>query len=93
MFTSEQNIDRKHLNQSKKAISENGMHFAKKSIVKFRLTYYKELTIAFGIAIAILVFAVNYSSGQTQSSALMPSFELPSIGAKTIFSAVARVIF
>jgi hypothetical protein len=92
MFTSEQNIDRKHLNQPKKAISENGMRLAKKSIVKFRLTY-KELTIAFGIAVAILVFAVTYSSGQTQTSTFMPSFELPSISAKTILSAAARIIF
>jgi hypothetical protein len=92
MFTSEQNIDRQQLNQSKKAVSENGMRLAKKSIVKFRVTY-KELTIAFGIAVAILVFAVTYSNGQTQTSAFMPSFELPSINAKTIFSAAARIIF
>jgi hypothetical protein len=92
MFTSEQNIDRKHTNQPKKAVSENGMRFAKKSIVKFRLTY-KELTIAFGIAIAILVFAVTYSSGQSQHSALIPSIQLPSIGTKSIVDAAVRIIF
>jgi hypothetical protein len=92
MFTSEQNIDRQQLNQSKKAVSENGMRLAKKPIVKFRLTY-KELTIAFGIAIAILVFAVTYSSGQTESSALIPSIELPSIGAKAILNTAFRIIF
>jgi hypothetical protein len=92
MFTSEQNIDRRHANHPKNGVSENGMRLAKKSIVKFRVTY-KELTIAFGIAVAILVFAVSYSSGQTQTSALVPSFELPSITAKTIVSAAARIIF
>jgi hypothetical protein len=68
------------------------MRLAKRNVVKFRLTY-KELTIAFGVAIAILVFAVTYASGQAENSTLVPHIYIPSLSATNISKAIVSFIF
>ena len=94
MFGSEQNVPKYPANQLKRLVLNNGTSFAKRSNVKFRLSY-RELTIALGIVVAILVYFMwTYTAGDNATAEiLLPKIQIRTASIKTILETAGRIIF
>ena len=94
MFGSEQNIAKYLANQLKKHVLKDGTSFAKRSNVKFRLSY-RELTIALGIVVAILVYFILTvaNTEATTAEILIPRIDISSTSSKSILDVATRFIF
>jgi hypothetical protein len=95
MFTNEQNNRQNLKIASKKAVSGNGTAFAKSKIMKQRITY-KEVTLALGILVALLValtlWVTNPAEKQSSQSVILPYISsLATV--KSIIHAAIEVIF
>jgi hypothetical protein len=77
MFKIEQHITHALSNSSKKAGFQNGTSFAKKAVVKQKVTY-KEITLVIGILVALLVAFTLWVQSPAEQSAIQ-SISLPQI--------------
>jgi hypothetical protein len=77
MFKTEQHIVQTFRNSSKKARFQNGTTFAKKAIVKQKITY-KEITLVIGILVAMLVALTLWVQSPAEQSAIQ-SISLPQL--------------
>jgi hypothetical protein len=95
MFTSEQNNRQNLKIASKKAVSGTGTTFAKSKVMKRRITY-KEVTLALGIVVAVLValtlWVTHPAEKQSSHTTIIPY--ISSLTAvKSIIHAAVEMIF
>ena len=79
MFISEQKYRGNIENQHEKGFSKSGMTFDKPTHVRLRFRY-KQITIAFGVVIALIAIFllwVSQSPSLGMSTITLPDFELP----------------
>jgi hypothetical protein len=76
MFTIEQNIAKTQSKCLKNAVLKRGTTLANKNIVKRKITY-KELTLAFGIIIAVVVALTLWASKNPAEESLSSSPLVP----------------
>jgi hypothetical protein len=78
MFTIEQSIRRKCINQARNSLLESGMALANRKAVKARF-HYKDFTVVLGILVALLVVITLWIGQQSEEQSVEGTLARPEV--------------